>query len=228
MRARLPAIRISNTDPISLVEKIAEMASGQNAFSADRHPDHPTPGDLIVALHPAESSPHRDLSVHLVALPKARMVDVEIRAADWDGGGFPSYVMYRSAAEALLKPLLAAYSEAEGVRLRMSITSKERLEPKLPPWADTLFRHFIMHANIPNLHPTDWRRFYEFVRASPRALTTDDVAFRLVKEGFPEESAMRIAHIYNHLRDFMQVRNARETYELVELRRQFKAASARA
>jgi hypothetical protein len=192
------------------------------------HPDEPTPGDLIVALHPKQSSPHGDFSVHLIARRNARTVAVEVRAAEWGGGrsNYPSYETYRSTAETLLKPLLAAYNEAEGTRLRMTTTPKKRLEPKLPPWGDTLFRHFIAHANIPNLHPHDWRRFYTFVRASSRALTANDVAFLLVKEGFPEESAMGIASIYSHLRDFMRASEAWETYERVELRCRFKAARA--
>ena len=227
MRDRLPAIRISSADPIGLAEKIATIATGSKAFAVVRHPDHSTPGDLIVALHPSQSSPHRDLSVHLVPQPQGRTVAVEVRAAEWGGGPSPSYETYRSTAEALLKPLLAAYNESEGTGLRMTITRKEGLEPKLPPWAGTLFRHFITHANIPNLHPHDWRQFYAFVRASPRALTADDVAFLLVKEGFPEESAVEIGSIYSHLRDFMHARDAWEIYEHVELRRKFKAASAR-
>ena len=159
MRDRLPDIRISSADPTGLAEKIATIAADLKAFAVVRHPDHPTPGDLIVALHTGRPSPHGDLSVHLVAQPKARMVAVEVRAAEWGGGGSPSYETYRSTAETLLKPLLAAYKEAEGTRLRMTITRKDRLEPKLSPWGGTLFRHFITHANIPNLHPHDWRRF---------------------------------------------------------------------
>ena len=33
----------------------------------------------------------------------------------------------------VLGPLLATYNEVEGTRLRMTITSKDKLEPKLPP-----------------------------------------------------------------------------------------------
>ena len=109
----------------------------------------------------------------------------------------------------------------------MKIVPKERLEPNLPAWCGTLFRHFIEHANIPNLHPNDWRQFYEFVRASSPALTADDVAVLLMKEGFQEQSAMEMSSVYSHLRDFMRSRDAREILELHALRQAFKTGKPR-
>jgi hypothetical protein len=85
MRDRLPDICISSPDPIGLVGKIATIAVGSKTFTVVRHPDEPTPGDLIVALHPRQSSPHGDFSVHLIARRNARTVAVEVRAAEWAG-----------------------------------------------------------------------------------------------------------------------------------------------
>jgi hypothetical protein len=219
MRDHLPPIHIVAADPHSVVEKLAKIAEF-GAFNVVHDRGSPTTGDITVSLRFTRPSPHRDLGVHLVARVDERRIGVEIRATEWARDSFPSYETYSAAANELLGPLLTAYNKGGGRRLRMTIVPKEKLEPKLPPWSGKLFRHFIDHANIHNLHPNDWRRFYEFVRARP-ALSEDDLTFLLVKEGFSERAASEISNVYSHLREFMRPRNAAELFERYALRKAF-------
>jgi hypothetical protein len=222
MRDRLPPIRINAAAPHGVVEKLTKIAGESGSFNVVYHRDSPGNGDITVSLRFTRPSLHRDLGVHLVTRADKGKIAVEIRASEWAPDSFPSYETYSAAAVELVGPLLKAYNKAEGTRHRMTIISREKLEPKLPPWTGKLFRHFIDHANIPNLHHNDWRRFYEFVRASSPMLSADDVTFLLAKEGFPERAAIEISTVYSHLRDFMRPRDAAEIFERHALRQAFK------
>lgn len=219
MRNFIPWIHITVANPRRFLERITDIATESGLFTAHQYPNKANES-FTLSLRFTGPSQHRGLLVHLVHNASARTkVAIEIRASEWVPEISPSYETYREAADILMKPLLSVYNSKERTPYRMTITSKEKLEPVLPPASDRLFRNFILSANVANLHERDWRRFYAFVRSSRAKLSEDDLAFLLVKEGFSDRYAREIAVIYKHLKDFMRPRDAAEIFEQCHVRR---------
>lgn len=212
----IPSIHITVANPRRFLERMDEIARESGSFTAHEYPGHSADERFTLSLGFTRASQHRGLSVHIVRDARAKnKVAVEIRTSEWAS---ESYETYCEAADALMKPLLAVYNSEEGTRYRMSITPKEKLEPVLPPVSDMLFKHFTKNANLTNLHVTDWKRFYEFVRRSRSKLSEAVLVFLLVKEGFSEHYATEIAVIYAYLKDFMRPPDAAEILDQYHLR----------
>ncbi|WP_337287888.1 hypothetical protein [Candidatus Methylomirabilis sp.] len=188
---------------------MADIAEKSGSFTAERHCDAlGQEGFDVVNLRFTKPSPHSGLGGQLIVRPDAKngTVEVEIRAERWSPNDPPSYETYCTAAKELIAPLLSSYNRQSHTRHRMTIFTKERLEPKLQPQSAKLFKRFTVLANTSSLHPLDWRRFYEFVRDSRSRLCEEDLARLLIKDGFPEQYAWHIAEIYGHLYEFKRLR----------------------
>jgi len=210
MRDYLPPIHINATGPLRrFLTKMADIAERSGAFTVEQHFD--ALGDMgfdVVNLRLTKPSPHKGLGGQLIVQPDAKgIVAVEIRAERWSPDDPPSYEIYVAEAKTLIGPLLSAYNREAHTRHRMTVATKEKLEPKLPPQSAKLFNRFTILANKSGLHPLDWRRFYEFVRNSRMRtqLTDEDIARLLIKEGFSEQYARHIAEVYGHLWELKRI-----------------------
>ncbi|OOE65899.1 hypothetical protein BZG20_10945 [Salinivibrio sp. IB868] len=206
----LPPIYINVSGPLTeFLEGMAEIAEKSGQFDVEVEHDAMGIDSFSVSnLRVLKSKQHKGLGGQLIIQPDAtKEVAVEIRADRWSPQDPPTYETYVAEAKALIGPLLSEYNRATGNRYRITIPAKGKLEPKLPPQSQKLFKRFTNLANRTGLHPLDWRRFYEFVRDSRmrKPLSEEDMVFLLNKEGFPEEYAREIAEIYTHLRNFKQL-----------------------
>jgi hypothetical protein len=88
--------------------------------------------------------------------------------------------------------------------LRLRIATVKSLQPKLPEAAQKCFQRFARLANVRSLHPTDWRRFYAFVRKLRHAerYRQDEMRWLLIQAGFPHQQADHIAAVFEHLAAF--------------------------
>jgi hypothetical protein len=213
----LPSIYIKTDNPTDLRNSLAAIAEASSDFAVVRDPAFPP----ILSLQFRGVSPHRDLSAQLIdATANEPKLIVEIRASTWKPDP-PTYETYRAAAEATIKPLLAAHNRKLHTGLRMSIAAKKTLEAKLPPRCDAWFKRFSNHANKASPHPNDWRRFYDFVRYSRGKrveLSEQEMANLLVAEGFAEEVSTDIARAYRHICDYERPRNTAETLDYLHFR----------
>lgn len=207
MTEYLPPIRIRVAKPLrEFLTRMADIAEKSEAFTVERHLG--ALGDAnfdIINFRSTKSSPHVGLGAQLISQPDAKnIVAVEVRAERWSPHDPPTYATYVAEARALIGPLLSKYNGEANTRHRMSIATMKRLEPKLPPQSEKLFKRFAVLANKSVLHPLDWGRFYEFVRNSRmrRPLYEDDMAHLLMKEGFSSRYAKHIANVYFHLCGF--------------------------
>lgn len=218
MRYRLPSIHIIVANSLRFLERMAAIAERSGAFSVTRRYDAPTSGDFAVSLSFTEPSLHKNGSVQLIIGTDIKVnIVVAIGTAD-----FPLYDTYCAAARAIVTPLLTVYNREEHTRYRMTIQSKEKLEPTLPPLRAKLFKYFTPTANRSNLHSSDWRRFYEFVRVCRANFSGCDLEYLLIKEGFSEPNARYIVEIYEHLRDFKRPRTPAEILEYCRIVRGFE------
>lgn len=210
MRDYLPPIHINVTGPSRrFLTKMADIAEKSRAFTVEQRFDAlGYKGFDVVNLRLTRPSPHKGLSGQLIVQPDTKgAVAVEIRAERWSPNDPPSYETYVAEAKTLISPLLSVYNREAHTRHRMSVATKEKLEPKLPPQSTKLFKRFTALANKSGLHPLDWRRFYEFVRDSRMRtqLPDEDIARLLIKEGFSEQYARHIAEIYGHLWEYKRI-----------------------
>lgn len=206
----LPPIHINVNGPLTeFLEEMAEIARKSGQFDVEiEHDALGIDGLSVTNFRVLKSKHHKGLGGQLIIQPDAKKeVAVEIRADRWSPQDPPAYETYVAEAKALIGPLLSEYNRSKGKRYRITIPAKEKLEPKLPPQSQRLFKRFTNLANRTGLHPLDWQRFYEFVRDSRmrKPLSEEDMAFLLKKEGFPEQHAREIAEIYSHLRNFKQL-----------------------
>ena len=221
MNDYLPPIHINVTGSLrDFLKKMAEIAEKSGVFSVETKLDILVCISTldIVKLRLIKSSQHMQLGCLLMIEPEVEnKVSVEISAERWNPDDPPNYETYIAEAKALISPLLSAYNREFGTRYRMIIPAKRMLEPKLSPQSVKLFKHFTALANKSCLHPLDWQRFYKFVRDSRmrRPLTDEDMMYLLIKEGFSEQYADRIAEVYAHLREFKQGGSAgKQSYRL--------------
>lgn len=210
MRDLLPPIHITVKDSLTeFLEEMAQIAKKSGQFDVEiEHNALGIDGRSVANLRVLKSKQHKGLEAQLIIQPDARKeVAVEIKAGRWSPQDPPAYETYVTEAKALIGRLLTEYNRAKGKRYRITIPAKEKLEPKLPPQSQKLFKRFTSLANRTDLHHLDWQRFYEFVRDSRmrKPLSEEDMARLLCKEGFPEQHAHEIAEIYRHLRDYKQL-----------------------
>jgi len=210
MHDYLPPIHINVTGSLrGFLKKMANIAEKVGTFNVEQEFDAlGTSGFDVVNLRLIKSPQHRGLGGQLIVQPEAKnTVAVEIRAERWSPNDPPTYETYVAEARALIGPLLSAYNREFGMRHRMTVPAKRKLEPKLSPQSTELFKRFAVLANKSGLHPLDWRRFYEFVRDSRmrRPLPDEDMVRLLIREGFSEQYACQIAEVYRHLWEFKQL-----------------------
>jgi hypothetical protein len=204
MRERLPSIHIAVANPLRFLGGIAQIAETLTSLKIERSAGK----ESTVTLRLVEQSPYMNCSAHLIIDTSTKIyVAVGIAGEDF------SYENYWAAAQAIINPLLAIYNLKEHTRHRMTVTPKEKLQPKLPPVSAKLFEYFTAPANKSNLSLSDWRRFYEFVRGCRANLSSADLKFLLIKDGFSAECACHIVDIYEHLLDFNRPRSGAEAYE---------------
>ncbi len=217
MRDPLPAIHINSKNPLDFLEKIGEIARHSRNFLMERVT---LDRAHAVNLRYLGVSAHKSLGAQFICFDVAlNRVAVEMRADDWYPDDFPTYDIYVSSAKLLTNPLLAKYNKNEKTRYRLSIETKEKLEPNLPPLSLKYFEHFTKCANKTMLHPLDWGRFYEFVRNDRTNSSEIDMRYLLIKEGFSFEKAEHIADIYRHLCKFKRKRTAYEVIQKFHLDR---------
>lgn len=204
----LPSIDIAVPGaPRPFLERIAKIAEASGSFKIERHYDAlGTLGFDVLNLRYLKPSPHTKVGGQLIARSeiKGRIV-VEMRAQAWCPDPL-TYDSYCSAARSVIGPLLIAYNREVGTKHRLRIQNPRQLEAKLPPRSAQLFKTFAVLANTSSLHPLDWQRFYDFVRASRNQLYEEELSRLLVKEGFSRSYADRIAEIYSHLCEFKRSR----------------------
>jgi hypothetical protein len=202
MRERLPRISIAiKSTHCNVVSQLYTIANDNQDLNAELHPDVAGDECDILSLHPNFSTPHEDLLASLIFTPGSiTRLDVEISAKNLSPDP-PTYDSYVEAASQLLKPLLSLYNKKYGRHIRLTIQSKESLQPRLPPRALNAFNLFTLAANKHSLHPLDWERFYTFIYfCSPRNINVnrDDVKRLLLSSGFDSEYSDRLAEIYDH------------------------------
>jgi len=206
----LPPIHINVTgSPRRFAINMAQIAESSGNFSTERNLDVlDEKGFDVINLRFTKQSPHEGLGAQLIVRPDIKgTVAVEIRAQRWSPNDHPSYETYVAAAQTLINPLLLIYNHNTHKRHRMTVTLKEKLEPKLPSQSARLFKRFTGLANKSRLHPLDWRRFYEFVRDSRMRtrVPDEDMTQLLIKDGFTDVYAEHITEVYGHLWDFKRM-----------------------
>lgn len=208
MRDRLPSIHIKVADAARFVDEFARIAETLNSLTVIRRAGDNYP----VSLRCDDDPPHKGCSVHLMIETSTKIhVAVSISGDDF------SYENYCAVAKTIIAMPLAIYNRNEHKRYRMTVMSKERLQPKLKGTSAKLFNRFTETANKSHLHLSDWWVFYEFVHACRTKLSADDLAFLLVKEGFSDEYAYHIVSIYEHLRAFSRKRTEAETHKFYNI-----------
>ncbi len=212
MRERLPNITIKpDIPPKEFIERLYHLVTRQQVWQIHNFKNIPQDRDnpSILALTYTSSEPkilnglmaHFALFVHR---DKDR-VFVDLVTQNW-GVEDPTYESYVDAVYTL-KPLLSLYNKLHKARVRFNIESREQLAPKLHLKAKEFFDHFVSMANKSALHPSDWGPFYDFVIVCHRVrskLIEDDIRYLLVKEGFNEEHALKIAGVYGHGREILK------------------------
>ena len=80
-------------------------------------------------------------------------------------------------------------------------------DPTFSPRVREFFDHFVGLANKTDLHPLDWERFYDFMRASHtlRSRVNDRQLYdTLIREGFDETTARYTAEFYRKGREILR------------------------
>ena len=211
MNDLLPSASISvRNSPQDFMNQMADIAEQSKNFKVERRFDYELMLNLdIVDFFPQFHVPHQEFLGQLIYIPKYKQkVAVEVRANRWAADQL-TYDVYVSALHTIFNSLLRQYNKTFQQRYRLSVKSKEDLEPTLPPNANSAFTAFARLANRGSLHPLDWDRFYRFVyvcHATHVNPSQDNLVRLLVKERFDEEYAERIASIFGHLIDFARLR----------------------
>ena len=205
----LPTIHINlSCNHRQFFSEISNAARRSGKFRVEYHSDAGSTETLdVVNLRLLTPSEHCELGAQLIWSSKQNsLVSVEIKATRWSPIDPPTYEAYVSEAKKLLLPLLANVNCESHTRRRLCIQSKKSLEPKLPPESTKLFKEFTHLANKSVMHPRDWDRFYYFVRKNrmKRSISTEEMNYLLVKDGFSQEYANRISLIYSHLAAFKE------------------------
>jgi hypothetical protein len=162
LRDKLPDIHITVDDPLHFLQRMADISETLRPLTVTRRCDGSTGRKFIVLLKFIDASRGNGNSVQLFSVEGDKVIVVATIGND----EFTTYEYYRQLAEDIIKPPLRIYNREEHKRYRMTVTPKEKLQPKLAGTSARLFEAFTETANKSNLHSSDWWLFYEFVRAS--------------------------------------------------------------
>jgi hypothetical protein len=205
MRDLLPSASINiRNDPREFLNQLADLADASNKLSAEKLFDF-EPGLRmdIVNLIPKFQVIHEELFGQFIYIPEYKQtVSIEVRARRWMPKDPPTYETYSQAIHLMFDMLISAYNKKFSSRYRISVASKESLEPKLPPKAKAAFKEFTTLANKRMLHPLDWKRFYVFAyicHATHTNPNEEDITRLLIEDGFENEYAANIASVFFHL-----------------------------
>lgn len=209
MEDLVPSVKLkADVDPREFLARIEAIAGEQGRYEIYRDNAPEVEGGWeLLGLRVKGKATHKGLSGQLVATPIGNpTLLVKVLAAQWSPD--LSYQTYVAAVHEVFDPLVQEYNRRFRARRRLSIPTRESLEPTLPPKAGEAFHTFVALANKSALHPLDWRRFYQFVRVchNGRArATASDIKRLLVKAGFDESYAEEIANVYEHGRNMAKV-----------------------
>ncbi|RCV88344.1 hypothetical protein [Billgrantia montanilacus] len=203
----LPPIKIkADCLPRDFVHRLNKMVASLGSYTPRYEKDFMgESGFDILNLEYTGNTQYKDFIVQFICVPNdAEYVSFEVRASRWVPNDPPTYDEYVKVASEHGKRILSEYNKAHSSRRRLSIPSKEKLEPKLSPMCDALFSRFVNLANKQALHPLDWNRFYEFVTycKNRRKYSGEDIARLLQKEGFSAQYSEYIGSVYRHLCEF--------------------------
>jgi hypothetical protein len=133
MRDRLPSIHISVTDAPRFLDEFTRIAETFNSLAVTRRAS----GNYPVSLRCNDDSPLNNCSAHfMIETGKRIYVAITISSEDF------SYENYCAAARTIIEPPLVAYNRNGHTRYRMTVTSKESLQPKLKGVSAKLFKAF--------------------------------------------------------------------------------------
>jgi hypothetical protein len=207
MDDRLPDISIKmDTSPDEFLNRLKKIALKTRNFEIKSEKDiEYLIGQSILGLKPKEESIHRGLFGQIIVTESSERASIELRALRWNPDP-PTYDIYVKTAKDIFEPLLREYNKQYKTNRYLNIQSKKDTEPKLPHHANKIFNRFVRcanlwGANIRNLHPRDWQRFYDFVKhcfARRVKITEDDVERLLIASGFSDNYASHIANIFHH------------------------------
>ena len=211
MEDPLPEIRLTVQEaPFMVLERLQAIPSAEKmTVSIERIPGSrgSGPGRMLVAT-PSGQYVHEGLLCQFIAeAPETAQLRVCLRACRWQPDDPPTYAIYTQAAKEVVKPLLDAYALQHGRRYRLRIPSRSSLEPHLPAGTNQMLCSFTRLANKTTLHHLDWDRFYRFIRHCHNHRVRcefGDLRRLLVKAGFDEEKAERLADIYHHGRSILR------------------------
>lgn len=168
----------------------------------------------VLNFFPLFNTPHEGLFGQFVHIPKYKSrMHVEVAASRWNSvhrtheTGRPTYEVYVSAARSIFEELIRSYNQKYHTKLRLNVQPNEALGPILPPGARKVFACFVANANLTDLHPNDWQRFYAFAQYCHTrcVILGEESLFRiLVLSGFNEKESRYIAGVYGHLRAFLK------------------------
>ena len=213
LQERLPNIYIAVDEPLQFLKRIADICENLGSLSVARNDAGFTSHRFTVRLAFIDASRSCGNSVQLFSVDNNKVTV----ALTIDKDEHRTYEYYTKLAKDIIKPPLKLYNLQAHTRCRLTITPKNKLQPKLPPATAKLFAYFVNGANTSALHDTDWRRFYEFVRASRRNVSSCDLTYLLVEAGFSEEYAWHVTNIYEHLCAFMRPRTIAETHDYLHV-----------
>jgi hypothetical protein len=163
-------------------------------------------GRMLVLTPATVPDGHEGLIVQVIAEnDQVQRLHVEVRASHWRPDP-PTYEIYIAAAKEVLQPLLRILTGVSQ-QYRLGIPQRQSLEPNLPPGARAKFNSFVNLANKSILHPLDWQRFYFFIghcHATWVHCDPSELRCLLVHAGFSEESAKKLAEVYDHGRRLLK------------------------
>lgn len=205
----LPAIDIKISVAASLfLERMAALGEQTGRFAIEHVDDRLGGTKLeVVNFRFVGESPHEEHGFQLIARDEmCDRIQVEMRARRWSPDP-PTEQVYSKSASDLIKPLLTRYNREFGTRHRLRIGGRRAAKPfRMSAKSETLLKRFTILANTSALHPLDWGRFYELVRAGRQRIPGHVMRDRLVVAGFTQEKADHLAKVYHHLWEFKQLR----------------------
>lgn len=203
----LPDIEIAFPgDRLAFLDTIQAIAAASGRFAVDRKTIGK--GDSRIEglnLRLRGEGLHKNLCGQLlVHAADAGRVRIEVSAHRWRAD-HPTRADYVEAAQSMFQPLLGAFNQAHGQKLRLHV---ERQTGAFRPTERTkqLLDRFVICANTSSLHPLDWQRFYELVLNGRQEIPALHLLGRLREGGFSDAKGDRLVDIYQHLWAFKKLR----------------------
>lgn len=111
----------------------------------------------------------------------------------------PTRTVYEQSARDLVGELVKRYNRSFGTRHRLRIGTRETRPFKLSQRSKTLLDRFATLANTRDLHPFDWRRFYQHIREGRQEIPEHVLREQLERAGFAPDKADELAQLHAHL-----------------------------